>query len=107
MSSGAVNSYWPGQSVKIESTWTIKLSGAAYDPEVLRFKYRPAAGNLVEYVYGTDAEITRIGDGQYRVFVVTTDNPGLWRYRWEAETSAGVPQMTIEHSFQVKPSKVL
>ncbi len=107
MSSGVVNSYQPGQAVKVEATWTIKTSGAAYDPDVVRFKYRTASGVLSTFVYGTDTEITQVSTGVYRIFVSTTDDPGVWVYRWEAETSNGTPQMALEHKFTVTPSKVL
>lgn len=51
------------------------------DPPVVRMSTKTPLGVIVQYLYGTDAELQRTGLGAYR-FVFTPAVPGLWAFRF-------------------------
>ncbi len=76
-------------------------SGVDANPTTVTFKTLDPFGAELDYVYGTDSEVTRPSTGNYTA-TVTPDSAGRWAYRWEA-TGTGTA-VTIEGTFLVQDS---
>lgn len=74
--------YTPGQSAVLTVTWRDD-QGALIDPVTISLALTLPDSSVVAYVYDTDPEVVRVSQGVYRV-VRTVDQPGTWRWRWEA-----------------------
>lgn len=68
------------------------------DPTTVIAKIRTPRGELLRYVYGTDAEVVKSATGKYYVDVTATDG-GRWHARWE---SIGTIDTAGEGGFEVR-----
>ena len=99
------NSYHVGDAVRISTTTAFtNASAAAFDPDVVRGKFKDPSGTITIYVYGTDAELVKDGTGDYH-FDIEVDEGGTWYYRIEGETSAGVANGADEGTFEAEESE--
>ncbi len=53
------------------------------DPDTVTFRLLSPLGEEQSWVYGTDAELTRVNTGDYYIDV-TPDASGRWYFRWES-----------------------
>lgn len=94
------NSYDVGDAVRVStSTVFTNAAAAAFDPDVVRGKFKDPSGNVTTYVYGTDAELVKDGTGDY-YFDINVDEEGTWYYRIEGESSGGAYQGADEGTFE-------
>lgn len=94
------NSYQIGDAVRVStSTVFTDASSTAFDPDVVRGKFKDPSGNVTTYVYGSDNELVKDGTGDY-YFDVSVDEAGTWYYRIEGESSAGAAQGADEGTFE-------
>lgn len=99
------NIYQVGDAVRVAtSTAFTDATPAAFDPDVVRGKFRDPSGNITTYVYGTDSELVKDGAGDYH-FDITVDEAGTWYYRMEGETAGGAAQGAAEGTFEVEASQ--
>jgi hypothetical protein len=75
--------------------------GVLVDPTTVTFKTFDPCCNFVEYVYGTDSEITKLATGRYAADIVPGVS-GRWCYVWQT-TGAGTTLAT-EGDFLVQES---
>ena len=75
-----INYYKMGQ--KVRCTVNFKVNNVLTDPTVVTCKVKDPSGNVVPYVYGTDAELVKDSTGIYHVDVVT-DEKKQWNVRFE------------------------
>lgn len=95
------NEYDVGDRIKLStSTAFADSAGTAFDPDVVRFKVRDPAGTTTTYVYGTDANVTKVATGDYEC-EVDVDTAGMWLYRIEGEQSSGENRGADEGRFVV------
>lgn len=74
----AINEYDVGDVVRLSVTFTD--GGTAVDPGTVTFKVRPPVGDIVTYVYGTDAALVRTATGAYRIdYEPTLHGTYVWR----------------------------
>lgn len=98
------NSYQIGDAVRVStSTVFTDASSTAFDPDVVRGKFKDPSGNITTYVYGTDSELVKDATGEYH-FDVSVDEAGTWYYRIEGESSAGAAQGADEGTFEAEES---
>lgn len=98
------NSYDVGDTVRVStSTVFTNATPAAFDPDVVRGKFKTPGGVVTTYVYGTDAELVKDGTGDYH-FDINVDEEGTWYYRIEGESSGGVYQGADEGTFEAQDS---
>ena len=93
------NTYDVGDLVRCVGVFA-DSEAAAIDPTTVTFKVREPSGDVVAYVYSTDAEVVRDGEGNYHVDVSATE-AGTWHYRYE---STGTGQAAGENEFEVRVS---
>lgn len=77
-----MTSYFKGQGVRCYGSFAAEDGTTLTDPTTITFKVKNPAGSTTTYVYGTDAQLVKIGTGRYRVDV-TANAAGLWTYRFE------------------------
>jgi hypothetical protein len=83
--SAGVNLYEIGQTVRLGVT--IRVNGAATDPDALRFEIKSADGVVDEtFVLGTDAELVRQAQGNYDVLWTITH---IDEHEWRMVNDAG------------------
>lgn len=63
------------------------------DPTTMRVKVRNPRLEITTYVYGVDAEITKLGTGEYEVSILL-DKPGEWLVRFEGNDSNETSEQT-------------
>lgn len=97
------NSYDLGDLVRVSAPFTLVSSGAAVDPTVVKCSVRDPSGNVVTYVYLTDAALVRDSAGNYHLDV-DADEAGTWCYRW---WSTGTGQAAEENQFTVRPARAV
>ncbi len=90
---------FPGTTMPL-STSFVDENGVGIDPLTVTFRYMSPCGTEVEWVYGTDAELVRIGVGEYQVEVVP-DAPGKWCFQWQTTQPATID----EDNFVVQQSR--
>lgn len=74
-----------GDMVRLAVTFRSAATGDKVDPEVVRFRYlSPAERTATTFVYDTDEELVRDGEGIYHTNL-PLDEPGVWPIRWEAD----------------------
>jgi hypothetical protein len=89
------------QTVRASVTFK-NLSGAAYDPDTVRFLLKAPDGGLTSWTYDSgDAAIVRDALGAYRVDV-HLPAAGVWHWRWEAD---GAVKTSTEGSHALSASK--
>jgi len=96
----------PGNSVILDATFVDPVTGLPADPLVVRLRLRQAGQAAVAYVYGVDAQLTKISTGVYQ-FLLDPPPPAetTWLYRWEAERASGVDSAE-QGDFQIGRSVV-
>jgi hypothetical protein len=94
------NEYDLGDLVHVTTPTPFKNveTGAALDPDHVYLSVRDPSGNVDIYEYSVDAEVTRVGTGDYESDI-STDEEGTWYYRW---WSTGDGQAAEENQFEVK-----
>lgn len=75
-----------GDPVKLEGSSVLASSGAGYDSTVVRMRITDPLGVITVYVYGVDAELTRVTDGSY-LLIIRPTVAGLFKARYESEDS--------------------
>jgi len=91
-----------GDLVRVTGTFTT-AAGSAVDPSTVTFYARTPAGIVLDYVYGTDAEVIKSATGIYYVDV-SANEVGRWRYSFR---STGTGQAAATGAFQVDNSVFL
>jgi hypothetical protein len=100
------NTYDTGDRIEITTSTVFQDSdGSAFDPDVVTFTVKEPGAASEEYVYNTDAEVTRNGTGDYTC-TIDVDTSGRWYYRIEGETSGSENRGADEGTFYVRPSGV-
>jgi hypothetical protein len=79
---------------------TFADGGTAVDPGAVTIKIRPPVGDIVTYVYGTDAALVRTATGAYRVDYEPTMHG---TYQWRAIGSS-TNKAAGEGTFRVRDS---
>lgn len=74
------------------------LSNNDIDPTTLTFRLKNPNGAVIQYVYGTDAELVKDSTGNYHVDY-TTVRRGIHHYRF---FSTGVGEGAVESTFEVE-----
>ena len=75
------NTYDVGDKVTI--TGTFKQSGSETDPAAVHGHFKgPSDSAQTDYIYGTDAELTKSSTGVY-TFDISIDEKGEWWYRMD------------------------
>ena len=97
-----INQYEIGDVVRVSGVFTNQVRGAAIDPAVVTFLYKPYLLPTVTLTYGIDAAVVRDGTGNYHVDV-DANASGPWTWRW---ASTGIGQAADEGQFYVKPTLV-
>lgn len=77
-----------GEVVRARNTYTNPDTGAVTDPLTVQVELRKPDGTLTTYVYGTDAELTKISVGLYQMLILLNQT-GTYRWRWTATTADG------------------
>lgn len=77
-----------GEVVRARNTYTDPTSGAVTDPLTLSVSIRNPSGTITTYVYGTDAQLSKISTGVYQV-LITMAQTGTYRWKWTAGTADG------------------
>lgn len=81
------NTYEIGDRVRIRTTTPFQsAAGVAFDPDVVEFEVKEPGEATVTYVYGTDANVTRLATGDFACDV-DVDTAGTWYYHVTGETS--------------------
>lgn len=76
----ATNTYEVGDRVRVRTSTPFQdAAGAAFDPDVVTFEVKDPAGTTVDYIYGTDDEVSKIATGDYACDV-DVDTAGVWYY---------------------------
>jgi hypothetical protein len=70
---------------EVPNTYPVQYEPA--DPTVVNLVVVDPLDVETMYVYGTDIEVTRTGQGAYSADLLP-DQLGIWRYRWEGEGAA-------------------
>lgn len=73
------NEYQIGDTVRLSVTWTLRATGAAFDPTNTRFIVREPDGTETTWDYPTDAEVVRDSSGNYHLDYVI-DQAGTHTY---------------------------
>lgn len=94
----ATNEYDVGDVIKLTAAFTD--GGTAVDPGTVTFKIRPPVGDIVTYVYGTDAALTKTATGNYRLDYEPTQHG---TYTWRAAGTV-TNKAAGEQSFRVRDS---
>ncbi len=87
-----------GDVVRLSVTFTD--GGTAVDPGGVTFKIRPPIGDIVTYVYGTDAALVRTATGAYRLDYEPTVHG---TYQWRAAGTSS-NKAAGEQTFRVRDS---
>lgn len=99
------NSYHVGDAVRVStSTEFTNASSVAFDPDVVRGKFKDPSGNVTTYVYGTDTELVKDATGEYH-FDINVDESGTWYYRIEGEQTNGDYRGADEGTFEAEDSE--
>lgn len=90
--------YDKGDLVRVSGAFT-NAAGVATDPAVVNFSYLvPGSSTATVLVYGTDAALKRLSEGNYYVDISAT-LAGKYQYRWY---STGVGQAAETGEFVVE-----
>ena len=99
-----INEYNIGDNIKIRARFKIKSTGAFFDPPVVEFPVEDPFGGEGVFTYGTDAEVERLGEGDYR-FQIAAAIGGRHKYGVRAiDTSEANRSGAAENEFHVKRS---
>jgi hypothetical protein len=101
-----MNSYWPGQGVRVKTVNKFSVSGTPTDPTVVTLLIRNPAGTVMTYTYLVDLSVIRVGAGDYYydlVIPTTVDAEGKWNYAWRGTSAC---QAADEGQFEVRKSTV-
>jgi len=95
------HSYYVGNQVICQATFTTAATGAAVDPTAVYFQFKNPSQVITTYQYGVGVEIQKLSTGIYTV-TISIDNDGDWYYRWY---STGTGQAAAETRFNAKDSE--
>lgn len=74
-----MEAFYVGQQIKIDATFT-NLAGDVTDPTTITAKLRSPDGTITTYVYGTDAALTKVSTGLFRLlYTVAEEGEHHWR----------------------------
>jgi len=91
-----------GQSLVSQATFVTK-EGELTDPTVVKASVKLPNGDIEEFVYNTDPELTRVSLGVYEL-PVHTNLVGRYTLRWEG---SGLLTAVKETRWRVYPSNVI
>ena len=84
------NSYPCGTVVKCEVYfYSDAAKTTPADPSAIKFRKQTPAGVVTEHVYGTDADLVKVGTGHYYEYV-TPDAAGRWKYVFKGTGAVGI-----------------
>lgn len=97
-----MNSYEIGDRVRITtSTPFADAAGTEFDPENVEFEVKEPGEDTVTYVYGVDANVTKIGTGDYACDV-DANTAGRWYYYIIGEQDDGENRGADQGAFVVR-----
>lgn len=70
------------------------INGSPVDPDLVQFVYQVQNQDQVIFTYGVDADLVRVGTGEYRIKISTSGLPGEWVYSWIGEPVVGGADIT-------------
>ena len=91
---------YPGTAIRLTTTLRDQ-NGNLVDPDTVTFQTYSPCKTEGRYVYGTDAEVTRLSMGSYAVDIAPAES-GRWRYRW-ITTGTGTT-VALEGNFLIQES---
>lgn len=97
--------YFFGETVRCTGRFVDGLTGAATDPDGVKFRMRTPTAAAVTYVYGVDAEVVKDSTGVYH-FDQAGDAAGGYSYRWSGQDAGGDDIAAFEDRFQVRAQSV-
>ncbi len=87
-----------GNVIRSDNTFR-DSNGDLADPTTVSLKFESPAGVITTYVFGTDAELTKVSTGVYRVDISASES-GFYHLRW---LSTGTGEASDKTSFKVRP----
>lgn len=95
MPTNTVNSFYSGDTVRFSIAFTVGTTDT--DPTGVIFRTKNPNGVVSSYTYGTDAEVIKVSQGNYRVDLALS-LLGEYNYRWEGtgNTAPGVSEGRIK-----------
>ncbi len=99
-----INTYQPGDQVAITFAVTDN-TGAAYDPAAVRFHYTDAVGTDYTKIYLTDAVVTKVSVGHYKLIInvpYASASVGDWYYDAQALDGSAVSLLVEDGLFHVE-----
>jgi hypothetical protein len=75
----------------VEKRFTFHANGVVSDPDVVKVGLEAPDGSETTFVYGTDAEVTRISTGIYKFRKQMDGDTGSWRYTVMGEWTGATP----------------
>ena len=79
-----------GTAVQFYTSQVFKdVTGTPVDPDVVKFSYSIQGSAAVIFTYGVDADLVRIGTGNYKIKVSTTGKAGQWAWQWSGQPILG------------------
>lgn len=73
------------QAIESTVTWDAFDGTTVTDPTTVTFRLVDPAGTSTDYVYGTDAQVTRSSTGVYVFAGVPLTTKGTWYWGWLAD----------------------
>lgn len=83
-----VDQFYQGNALKFSATFTDE-NNLPIDPTVVTFTLKKPDGTLVDYIYGTDPEVTKIATGIYNA-VLTMSDVGSNYFGWNGTGSVNI-----------------
>lgn len=99
----SANTYDVGDLVRVSTVFTDAILEGAIDPDVVKLSVKTPDGDVVTYVYGTDAIVERDSLGNFHADL-DVDQSGTWVYRW---WSTGDGQGASENYFKVREAQAV
>lgn len=94
------NTYEIGDRVRIRTTTPFQdTAGDAFDPDTVTFSVKTPGTAAVDYVYGTDANVTKLATGDFACDL-DTETEGTWYYHVTG-TTGGVNRGADQGHFSV------
>lgn len=94
--------YYSGGTISVTAAF-VDTNGLPADPVTVAFKTVSPCGECGTYIYGTDANVTKVSTGNYAA-ALTPKESGRWFTRWEGTDVTG-NVAAIEDFFSIQRSK--
>jgi hypothetical protein len=101
----STNTYEVGDRIRIRTTTPFAdAAGTEFDPQVVSFEVKEPGEDTAAYVYGDDANVTKIATGDYAC-AIDVNTVGAWQYYVKGETGDGENRGAAQGSFRVVPKR--